>query len=182
MTGDERHCAHTLRPHGHLFRQWSLTLVAFCAPLFAVLYWLTIPNGNWLPVAIMHAVITVVWGLGGVAFCRTVIRVNSATITERPFLGRIRTTAAERITNALMLDIYESGALDTSPQLFLTDADGNVVMRMRGRYWSRRDMETVTEDLGTPVTVMTEPLTLQELNRTQPEMLYWFERRMVGRA
>ena len=47
--------AQVLRPHGHLLRQTTPSILAFFAPVFAVLYWLTIPLGEWGNVAVALA-------------------------------------------------------------------------------------------------------------------------------
>jgi hypothetical protein len=43
-------------------------------------------------------------------------------------------------------------------------------------------MEKVVEALDVPVVRVPEPLSLRDLNRLRPELLYWFERRFTGRS
>jgi hypothetical protein len=76
----------------------------------------------------------------------------------------------------LLVHLYEGSTLDTQPQLFVTGADGRVLIRMRGQFWALEDMERVAEELDVPVTRSAESMTLTELRRTSPELLYWFER------
>ena len=52
---------------------------------------------------------------------------------------------------------------------------------MRGQFWSQADMERVIEELDVPVTRPEEPMTLNQLRRTWPRLLYWFERARLGR-
>jgi hypothetical protein len=52
---------------------------------------------------------------------------------------------------------------------------------MRGRFWSPAMMDRVAEILGTEESVRTDPVTLAELRQTDPNLLYWFERRSLTR-
>ncbi|HSP52537.1 MAG TPA: hypothetical protein VLO00_06555 [Cryobacterium sp.] len=162
--------------------QTGLSVLALVAPISAVLFWLSIPNGTWRPVAIGQVVLLSICAIAYLAYSRTIIRVDSEGISERGFLGRVTNSSADEIGNVVLLDLYQSGALDTQPQLFVTGTDGRLLVRMRGQYYSRGAMETVVEQLGVPVVRVPEPMTLQDLNRVRPELLYWFERRLTGRG
>jgi len=171
--------AHALRPHGRLLAQSVLSVLALIAPLSAVLYWLTIPTNTWQPVALADLIVILLSLLGTIAFYRTVIWVDTEGISERGFLGRVTEFATDEIGSVVLLDLYQSGAMDTHPQLFLTGTDGSLLIRMRGQYYSRGAMETVVEMLDAPVVRVPEPMTLRDLNRVRPELLYWFERRLT---
>jgi hypothetical protein len=80
------------------------------------------------------------------------------------------------VGSVLLIDLYEGSTLDTQPQLFVTGTDGRVLIRMRGQFWAFADMERVAEELDVPITKRAESVTLTELRRTSPELLYWFER------
>ncbi|WEO77923.1 hypothetical protein BJQ94_02440 [Cryobacterium sp. SO2] len=170
-----------LRPHGHLLRQTTLSILAFFAPVFAVLYWLTIPLGEWVPVAIAQVVVMLAAGIGIVGFLRTCIWVDDTGISERGFLGQLSSFPSAQVASVVVLELYQSGAIDTHPQLFVTGEDGQLLVRMRGQFYSRGAMETVADELGVPVVRVPDPMTLTELNRLRPELLYWFERRLTGR-
>jgi hypothetical protein len=47
---------------------------------------------------------------------------------------------------------------------------------MRGQFWSTEDMERVAEELDVPVTRPEDFMTMTQLRRRSPELLYWFER------
>ena len=174
--------AQVLRPHGHLLRQTTLSILAFFAPVFAVLYWLTIPLGEWIPVAIAQVVVMLAAGIGIFGFLRTCIWVDDTGISERGFLGQLTSFSSEQVASVVVLELYQSGAIDTHPQLFVTGADGELLVRMRGQFYSRGAMDTVADELGVPVIRVPDPMTLTELNRLRPELLYWFERRLTGRV
>ncbi|POH57906.1 hypothetical protein C3B59_19115 [Cryobacterium zongtaii] len=171
-----------LRPHGHLLRQTTLSILAFFAPVFAVLYWLTIPLGEWMPVLIVQLVVMLGAAVGIVGFLRTCVWVDDTGISERGFFGQVTSFPVEQVASVVVLELYQSGAIDTHPQLFVTGADGQLLVRMRGQFYSRGAMDTVVDELGAPVVRVPDPMTLTELNRLRPELLYWFERRITGRA
>ncbi|ANP71393.1 hypothetical protein [Cryobacterium arcticum] len=174
--------AQVLRPHGHLLRQTTLSIVAFFAPVFAVLYWLTIPIGEWLPVAAAQLAVMLAAAIGILGFLRTCIWVDDTGVSERGFFGRHTSFPSEQISSVVLLELYQSGTVDSQPQLFVTGQSGELLVRMRGQFYSRGAMDTVADELGVPVVRVPDPMTLSELNRLRPELLYWFERRLTGRT
>ncbi|GAA3892345.1 hypothetical protein GCM10022381_37590 [Leifsonia kafniensis] len=181
-SGDDPEAVIRIRPHGHLFRQSTVALLLLLTPIFAVILWLTIPNGTWLPVVVALLVVMLLFGLAMIAFYRTSIWVGRSRIAERGFFGRMTSIPADSIDSIMLLELYESGTLDTHPQLFVSGTDGHVLLRMRGQYWSREDMESVAEHLEVPIVHVPDPLTLRELGESRPELLYWFERRFPRRS
>lgn len=168
-----------LRPHKRIVRETFLVFLAFCAPTFTVLYWLNAPTGAWLPVLIAQVVVTLAYVLSMIAAHRVMILVDATGISERGFLRRYMTFPHATVGRVVLLNLYSSGSLDTNQQLFVTDADGNLLVRMRGQFWSDEDMELVADTLDVPVVRVPEPVTLADLNRLRPELLYWFERRLT---
>jgi hypothetical protein len=168
--------AHELRPQPHLLRQGITACIALTTPVFAVLYWMSLQNGQWPTVLAVHlavALLTVLFALG---YLGASVRVSASGIRERGFFGRTRTTPIDAVGSILLLEIYRDSALDTQPQLFVCDRDGRLLLRMRGMFWSRSDMDTVIESLDVPIEVADGTFTTADLRRTRPELLYWFER------
>lgn len=168
-----------LRPHKRIVRETFLVFLAFCAPTFTVLYWLNAPNGAWLPVLIAQIVVTLAYVLSMIAARRVMILVDATGISERGFLRRYTTFPHATVARVVLLNLYASGSLDTNLQLFATDDDGRLLVRMRGQFWSDDDMELLADSLDVPVVRVPEPVTLADLNRLRPELLYWFERRLT---
>lgn len=165
-----------LRPHRHLLTHGVIAALALTTPVFAVLYWLTIPTGGWLAVLVLHLTLLALVGLLVLGFLGTAIQVSAEEVRERGFLGRIRRVPREGIGSVLLIELYRDSALDTQPNLFICGADGALLVRMRGQYWSRDDMDVVADTLDLPVKTITRSLTLGELRRARPDLLYWFER------
>ena len=173
---------HVLRPRGHLLRHSAIAALALFAPIFSVLYWLTVPIGAWIPVTSAQVALILLCVLALIAYRRTGIWVDHSGITERGFFGRVDSFPAAEVGNILLLELYLGDALDTHAHLFVTGTDGRLLVRMRGQYYSRSSMDIVIEQLAAPVVRVEEPMTLRELNRARPELLYWFERRLVDRT
>ncbi|TFD76311.1 hypothetical protein [Cryobacterium psychrophilum] len=159
-------------------RETILMFLAFCVPIFTVLYWLNAPTGTWLLVLIPQALVTLIYVLSMIAGHRVMISVNATEISERGFLRPFTAFPRAILGRVVLLDLYTSSSLDTIPQLFVTDTDGKLLVRMRGQFWSHDDMEALADDLDIPVMHVPEPVTLADLNRLRPELLYWFERRL----
>ncbi|MFF1574647.1 hypothetical protein ACFVWR_18050 [Leifsonia sp. NPDC058292] len=165
-----------LRPHSHLFTRGLVAILALTTPVFAVLYWLTIPDGAWPLVLGLHLAVVIATVLAVLAFFSTTIQFIPDGVRERGFFGRTIDVRHGMVGAALLIDLYESSTLDTQPQFFITGKDGRVLIRMRGQFWALEDMERVAEELDVPITRRPESVTLTELRRTSPELLYWFER------
>lgn len=176
----ERTRAAAVRPHPYPFQQWTIAILLLMAPIFAVLYWLTVPTGSWLPVAVAQAALTVFFGLAVISYYLTAIWVDHAGLTTRDIFGRRRTYPVDGIGGVVRLDLFRSGSLDVHPQLFLVDRDGRLLTRMHGICWANEAMDTVANALGVPVTQGPDPLTLREVSQSRPELLHWFERRFAA--
>lgn len=168
---------HQLRPNAHILRQYTYALVACLVPLFVVLYWLHLPPAALAHLGIVMLLICLAWVFAYIGHKRAFIRVTPTAVTERGFFGGTSVFPLDRVGSIIILELYRSGSLDTHPQLFVIDAEGHPLVRMRGQFWSRDDMEQVVNALDVPVVRVPEPLSLRDLNRLRPELLYWFERR-----
>jgi hypothetical protein len=171
-----------VRPHPYLFQQWTIAILLLMAPIFGVLYWLTLPDGAWVPVFATQVVLTLVFALCVISYYLTTIWVDHTGVTKRDAFGRVITLPAERIGSVIRLELARSGSLDLLPQLFVVDRDGALFTRMHGVWWPREAMEKVIDELGAPVERLPEPVTLVELGRARPELLHWFERRVTTRT
>jgi hypothetical protein len=171
---------HQVRPHAHILRQYTLAVAACLIPLLALLYWLSLSPIAWAHLLLGVVLLFIVWAIGYFSHKRAFIDISPAGITERGFFGRLHTVPVSAVGSIITLELYRSGSLDTQPQLFVIDADGRLLLRMRGQFYSRTSMETVIEALEAPVVRVPEPLSLRDLRRLRPELLYWFERQIAG--
>jgi hypothetical protein len=168
-----------LRPHRSLFGQSVVAVFAFLVPVFAVLYFLTVPAGPWPVVLATNIVALALLGIAVVNYVRLGIWVDARGISERGFFGRMRRVAVEDIGSLLLVHTYNRGGADTVPQLFVCDRHGTQLIRMRGQFWPIGNMTAVLDTLGVPVTELSESVTTRELLERYPGLLYWFERRPI---
>jgi hypothetical protein len=168
-----------LRPHNWLFRQGLAATLAFLVPVFAVLYFLTIPDGAWIVVLATQVATVALLSIAAVLLFRTGIWVDSEGITERGFFGTVVTVPIAAIGSIVVVHTYHGGSADTVPQLFVCDHDGNQLVRLRGQFWSVENMEVVRAALDVPVVELTESVSPRELLERYPGLLYWYERRPV---
>ncbi|MFP3464276.1 hypothetical protein [Leifsonia sp. SIMBA_070] len=170
-----------LRPHRHLFTRGIVTVLALTTPVFAVLYWLTIPGPGWPFVLVAHLVVIAATIVGVASFLNTTIILGPDGVRERGFFGRTTHVAPGEAGAVIVVQVYEGSTLDVLPQLFVASKEGRLLIRMRGQFWSPGDMEHVAEELDVPVTRPEEPMTLNQLRRAWPRLLYWFERIRIVR-
>lgn len=168
--------AEAFHPARRVFHQGILSVVALTTPVFAVLYWLTIGQGSWPIVLTLHVLVLVCTLFAALGYFFTVIQVTSNGLRERGFFGHISKIPFESIGSVLTLEAYLDTSLDTQLQLFVCGRDDKLLLRMRGQFWTRDDMERLASLLDVPHLTLDHSVTLGELRRTRPELLYWFER------
>jgi hypothetical protein len=166
----------TLRPARLLFRQGLLGLAVGSTLIFAVLYWLGIPAGYGVEIAVLQA---------GLLFCtlvvvrqyldtRIILTVDG--VVERTFVGRRSRVHRQDVHSVLIMRMYEHQSAETLPHLFAADTDGKLLLRMRGQYWTANDMEVVAIHLRSRIVRQPEPVSMAEFHAESPQLLYWFER------
>ncbi len=171
----------TLRPRRTLGWSIGLPVVALVLPLLAVELWLLDPRGGWPIVASTAVVTAALIAAAWISYQRTQAELSGYGIVERGFFGGTYTVPARDIAGVLRIQLYRGNSLDTSQELFVVNREGRGVFRMRGRFWETETMDRVAGILGVEETVRPDPVTLAELRRTDPQLLYWFERRTLSR-
>jgi len=168
-----------LRPHPYLFRRGIGAILAFFLPTFGVLYFLTIPNGPWVAVLIAQLLVIAAFIYSVISFRRLGVWVTADTIAERGFFGITQRYHREQLGPTIFVNMYHGGWVETAPQLFICDPDGQQLIRLRGQFWSHDTMQAIASTLDVPVTEIDHPVSTGELHAMHPGLLYWFERRPV---
>ena len=167
-----------LRPHAHLLRRGWGTALAFFVPASIGLYFLAVPVGTWPFVVVAQMVFIGAFLLALRAYLRVGIWVDPTSITEQGFFTRTDLTKDE-LGEAIFVNTFHGGWIDTIPQLFLCDHSGKQLLRMRGQFWSKESMLTVASTLEIPYNEIDRDVSTAELHAAYPGLLYWFERRPV---
>lgn len=167
-----------VRPNAELFRQGLIGSVIFITTVFVVLYFLTVPSGPWLLVLGIQLVVSIAVTLAAWGYFSATIWVGPHEISERGFFGRRRRYPAEQIDSILLATVSTSSG-ELLRQLFVRDAEGHQLVRMRGQFWSSTSIDTVASVLEVPVVIIDEVTTVRELRTKFPLLLFWFDRQPV---
>jgi hypothetical protein len=168
--------ATVVRPRDQISSQTRLVAAALVLPILAAMLWFSIPRGTWPRVIIAFLFIALLylaaaWLLRGVS-----IRIERDGLLERGYFRHANRIPAKRIATALILDVYRGVSTETNRQLFLLDSSGELLLRMRGEFWSNDDIEAVAGAFDVPVRRMADPITAARLRSESPDLVYWFER------
>ncbi|MGO2658581.1 MAG: hypothetical protein ACTH9T_02270 [Mycetocola reblochoni] len=171
------HRAVRVRLVWRLFVQGTAVTFALLIPVLVVLSWLEATRGglDWVPG--FTAAVVAVYLVALVAYLRVGLFIGPDSIAERPFAGPTRTIPLDRVSRAVLLDMHRSMSVPSRPQLFLLDAEGRVLLRMRGEYWRHSDIALVASRVDAVLERVPKPVTLNELQESNPRLLFWFERR-----
>ena len=82
----------------------------------------------------------------------------------------------------ILVTTYSASQPAGVPQLFVRDHSGKQLVRMRGGFWSRADMEIVAGTLDAPFIPVAAAMSTKEIHHEYPGLGYWFERRPVVAA
>ena len=168
-----------LRPRRSLFWQALAGVLAFLVPVSAVLYFVTIPNGPWGLVTALQVLVIGAFLASWISYINLGFWVGSSGIAERGFFGLSKYVPRADIGSIVLVNTFRTGAAEAVPQLFVCDAAGSQLLRMRGQFWSRSSMHLVSEALDIPLDEINDEVTRTELLEDHPGLLYWFERHPV---
>ena len=172
-----------LRPRPSIFRRGTAAILAFFVPAFGVLFYLTIPSGLWPVVLVGAVLVALAFAYAVVSYLRLGVWVSPERIAERGFFGKMTRLELDEIGSVILAEVFPTGtSSETVPQLFVCDADGWQVIRLRGQFWTRESMSVVVSTLEAPLVEIERPISTSELFATYPGLLYWFERRPIMAA
>lgn len=174
----EETTAVSVRIRRGLITQGIAAVFALSVPIVLVLYWLTLPSGGWIWVLVAQGIILVGLGVAVYRGLRVQVSVSATHLIERRFFGPMLRIPLDEIDRVIMLEMHRTMASQPRLQMFVLSSRGTPLLRMRGEYWSRSSINRIASQLTTaPIEHVDHPITLDELQTTRPEMLYWFERR-----
>jgi len=153
------------RPKRSLWVAAWLSFSALTLPLFAALYVLTVPTGRWVPFAIAHVVLLLLFAGIAQRLKGAGIVLAPDGIREREYLRAMTFTPATAIASAVIVTLRDSYGEQVSRQLFMLDAEGNTVLRLRGQLWYPEDFDRIVEFYAVPVRTVEPALTWRELRR-----------------
>jgi hypothetical protein len=165
-----------LKPQRLIVRQSLIAVALGSSLVFVVLYSLAIPGGYWTTIAAIHAGVLACTAIAARHYFGSRIVLVEDGVEERGYAGRVSRVPRASAHSILIIQIDEYHSGETLTNLFVADAAGHRLLRMRGRYWSARNMEQVARHLGAVVTRANQSVSTHELHAEWPGLLYWFER------
>lgn len=166
-----------VRPRESLVRTGLVASVVGGVPLLAVLYWLSLVQGSWRRVLVVHVLAVVVLLLAWLRHRGSFAEVTRTHLIKQAFFRR-RVVEREQIASAIIVHTWRAGSSDAVPQLLIRDAAESTLVRFRGAFWSMEAMETIAHGLQVPVTIAPETMTLPEFYAEHPHSAYWYEGRL----
>lgn len=167
------------RPKRILWLGAWMTFAALTLPLFFTLYFLTIPNGTWVPFAIAHAVLVLLFAVVSQRLKAAGLLLSPDGIREREYFSRLVFTPVEDIATVMVVKLTDSYGDDVSRQLFMLDAAGRTVLRLRGQLWHAADFNRVIDFYPVPVRHIEPEMGWREFRRTFGSNLARWERHPV---
>lgn len=178
MTMTEDNVVVSVRVRQGLLAQGIAAVLALSVPVLLALYWLTIPTGQWFWVAVAQAFVVASLIYAIIRYRRVRITVTPTHLIEHRFFWGRTEVPFDDIDRIVMLEMHRTMASQSRLQMFVLGRSGRPLVRMRGEYWSRNGINRIASHLSmAPIEHIDHPVTLDELQVTRPEMLYWFERR-----
>jgi hypothetical protein len=165
--GETRAESLLLRPRRDLWLAAWAACAAFVFPLFLSLYLITIPTGRWAPFAAAHALVMGAFALAAQRLHGAGIHLSRDGIRERAYFLSTVFTPVDRIASVLVVRLLDWNSEDMSRQLFIVDAAGQTLLRIRGQLWHAADFDRIVHFYAVPVHVVEDPMTWSELRRSK---------------
>lgn len=166
-----------VRPRGGLLRSAAITSLLVTSPLFATLYWFTIPTGAWVEVLVVHIVVLALCVLVGARQLTVFAEVRDGRLRGNGIFSPLEEVELDRIARVDLVSTYVGLAPSPVRQLLVRDAEGARLFRMRGNFWHDGDLEKIAAALPVAPVRMSEPIDLRDFFRDYPGSAYWFEDR-----
>lgn len=172
MTGET-----TIRPRR--FSLWYCALVAgvLVVPIFITLYWLALPADLGGAVTIGLGAVLLLALVAALRYLAVRTVVSDGTVTVTPYWGRQRMFRTDEVTRTIVMQLKRDGGAHAFTQLFVFGRDGRLLLRMRGEFWADDAIDTLASRMVTaPVQHLEDAMTLEDVQRSKPTALAWYER------
>ncbi|KQV06821.1 hypothetical protein [Leifsonia sp. Root112D2] len=151
------------QPRRRLLSAAWIVWLAFTTPLFFAVYLVTIPPGRWVPFAIAHLALLAAFALGSARLRGAGVLLSADGIREREYFSRMTFTPAENIRAVLIVKVRDSYTDEISQQVFVTDAAGRTLLRLRSPLWHPEDLTAMIDFYDVPVRVEEAEMTWPQL-------------------
>jgi hypothetical protein len=164
-----------LHPRSRVLAVGSAGVILGAGGAFAVCYSQGLPIDQWWIVLTASVVLVIAAAASAILFSRANITLVNNGVVERGFLGVLHRVDRDRLDHVYIAPVYAGDSQQTTLHLFAISLEGKTLLRMRGQFWAAQDVHAVADHLGVRVETPRWPLTLAELSRARPGLVYWFE-------
>ncbi|WP_210480929.1 hypothetical protein [Naasia sp. SYSU D00948] len=149
-----------------LWLEGWLSFAAMSLPAFAALYIVTASTGWWPAVLIAQIAATGVFAAVAGRLRGAGVVLDADGIYERAYLRSTVFTPRQLVAEVLVIPVHRTLLDEVTHQLFMVDAAGRTLLRMRGQLWHRRDLYAAAHHFDVPVRVLEPALTWAQLRRS----------------
>lgn len=172
----ERRDIVAVRPGRGFLRNGLIAIAIASTLVFGVLYWLTAPTNGWPGLLVAHAALWFAVGVLALAYLSARIGIADDGLRVRGCFHPVRLIPRDAIESIRVIDVFRSITIDYLPHAYVCGPNGRVLLRLRGEFWSRADMEALATALHMPLTVVAEPVALAELRADYDSLVPWWQR------
>jgi hypothetical protein len=165
--GDEGFPSRLIRPKSDLWVSAWVAFTTLTLPIFGALYMISVASGWWIPFAGAHVTLILLFTLTAWRLKDAGILLAPDGIREREYLSRMVFTPVAVIASVVVIRLRDSNSDAVSQQMFIVDAAGRTLLRMRGPMWHAEDLHRVIDYYAIPIRVVDSPMTWSELRRSR---------------
>ena len=176
----------TLRPLPGAYRQYTIAGIAVGLGL-ALSALVRLRDTPWFAAVLLPGLALAALACVPLLVRNAGVLVEQGRITHRNAVGIVRRFETSSVFTVLVVhSLLTPGGLrqsaHTAPNLFLLDADGAPLLRMRGDFWPAESMHAVVVALGMPHLEIAEETRPADLRSRFPRALGWRESHPVEAA
>lgn len=123
----------------------------FTIPIFFSLYVIVVPTGRWLPFVIAHVALLLLFTLAARRLSGAGIALAADGIREREYFSGMVFTPVEAIASVVVVRVRKSNSDDVSEQVFMLDAEGRTLLRLRSQMWHAADLNQMINFYAVPI-------------------------------
>ncbi|MEO6943664.1 MAG: hypothetical protein ABI053_03020 [Lacisediminihabitans sp.] len=171
-------------PRRSLMRNGLLSYALLSLPLFGAVYFFSTLGVTWLIAVLgIHLLTLAAAAILYWRFTAIFIGVTPTAIYERTLLRELQPMQLSDVGEAVLVSTYRSSSPDTMLQLLVRCTNNKRALRMRGMFWSQRDMRAIATVIAASTDIAMderdEPITARDFFAQYPGCAYWYENRPV---
>lgn len=165
-----------LLPDRRFLRNGLVAVAIVTSLVFGALYWVTAPHQSWPALLVAHLAVLLATAVLAVVYLRAGITVSADEVRVFGCFHATRRIRRDDIAAITTMNVFRSVTMDSLPHLYVSGPHERVLLRMRGEFWAREDMDRVAAVLRIRPTPVADPLALAELRANYDALVPWWQR------